>query len=465
MLLNFFKRPADFLIASSEGLTKLATFFVIPVSGLFLITADFNLWSIIFPSIQILSSALTFGLPNYLLRSYYVKDTNGGVDNGPVYIAFLGLSLISALVFLGCKYLNPDNPFIRWDIYFILLTNSFLVIIQQKYQAEKNGIKYFNQSLFWRIGFAALIFILFVFQVPVGVDFLLSSLLLIQVILFVIAIAQECIPFDWRFDASHLKEIFRFGFPLFLMGLMQFIIYMNSRYFVYNLGIPKQTAIFSLIHTFAGTLNLLFVIFVRIYIPKLFEVLSGSKGLGYLMVYKKLLFALLEILSIIVIVGLFIYSELYKSGFESEIFVLAPLLLLGQFFYGFQLFVVDSLTYLKSTGKLFVISLSSAIFSLVVGYFLIQQLGIFGGALGIALSQLLSLCMVVSYCHPLFKSILGYKFCAIKITRIVIIFIASFLIYYLFGEMVDVIFMLILIGYLMWKLNIASTFKKFTEIK
>jgi hypothetical protein len=75
---------------------------------------------------------------------------------------------------------------------------------------------------------------------------------------------------------------------------------MNSRYFVYNKGDADATAIFSIIHTFVGALNLLFVVFVRIYIPKLFEMLNGSRSVDSIQFYKSFIFSLLEILSIFI---------------------------------------------------------------------------------------------------------------------------------------------------------------------
>ncbi len=365
------------------------------------------------------------------------------------------------MLFLAFKSLYPGNPFLRWDIYFILITNSFLVIMQQKYQAEKNGVKYFLQSLVWRMGFAMILFGLFVFKIHISLQFLLTSLLIIQLVLFLVGGYQECLPFKLKLNIAEQVGILKFGFPLFLMGMMQFVIYMNSRYFVYNRGEESQTAVFSLIHTFAGTLNLLFVIFVRIYIPKLFEVLSNKRPQESLFFYKALMFSLLEIVSLGIFIGLFIYSALYKSGFETDIFRLAPILILGQFFYGLQLFIVDSLTFYNKTIKLFIISLSSAVFSVIVGFILVNKFGILGGALGVALSQLLSLVIVVYFTFDLFKSILGFTFCFKRIIRISLIMLSSFAVYILLGEGSVIAYFLLLIGYLTWKMDLPMVVKKF----
>jgi len=461
MKLIFSGKSTDFLIAFAEGLAKIATFFIIPVSGLFLATSDFNLWSIIFPSIQILASAISFGLPNFILRSYYVGSGEDKVNNAPVYIAFVFVFLFSFLGFIAIKNWFSDNLFIRWDIYIILITNSFLLIIQQKYQAERNGIGYFNQSLIWRVGFALLLVLFFLFKLDVGLDFMLTSLLIIQLGLMVAAIYQECLPFKPKISWKEQFNILKFGFPLFLTGILQFMIYMNSRYFVYNKGEVHETAIFSIIHTFIGTLNLLFVIFVRIYIPKLFEVLSGKKEIDSLFFYKKVMFALFEIISILIFIGLFCYSAIFRFKFVDEIFRLTPILILGQFFYALQIFIIDSMLYYQKTVKMFLISLTSATFSIIVSYLLVLKFGIYGASVGVALTQFLSFAIVVYFTGNLYKIVLGFKFSLLRVIRISILMFTAFCCYFFLGQIAVIAFLIISMVYLIWELKLPMFIKNF----
>jgi O-antigen/teichoic acid export membrane protein len=461
MKLFFSGKSTDLLIALAEGLAKIATFFIIPFSGLFLATSDFNLWSIIFPSIQILASAISFGLPNYVLRSYFVEGREEKVNNTPVYIAYLFVFFFSLFCFIAVKNRFSENLFLRWDIYIILITNSFLLIIQQKYQAERNGVGYFNQSFVWRIGFALVLVLLFLFNLEVGLDFILKSLLFIQLGLIAFAIYQDCLPFKLKINWKEQSEIIKFGFPLFLTGVLQFMIYMNSRYFVYNKGDVQETAIFSIIHTFIGTLNLLFVIFVRIYIPKLFEVLSGKNESNSLIFYKKAMFVLFEIISILIFIGLFCYSSIFRFKFVDEIFRLTPILILGQFFYALQIFIIDSMLYYQKTVKLFLISLASASFSVIMGYLLVQKFGIYGASVGVALTQFLSLVIVIYSTGNLYEIILGIKFSLIRIMRISILMFSAFCCYYFFGQIAVIVFFIILMGYLIWELKIPEVIKKF----
>ena len=73
MFKEYLKSP-NVLIAIAEAMAKLATFIILPLAGLVLSTSEFNLWAIVFPSVQVLSSAFSFGLPNYILRSFYMYD-------------------------------------------------------------------------------------------------------------------------------------------------------------------------------------------------------------------------------------------------------------------------------------------------------------------------------------------------------------------------------------------------------
>lgn len=461
MKLFFRGKSTNLLIATAEGLAKIAAFFIVPVSGLFLATSDFNLWSIIFPSIQILASAISFGLPNYVLRSYFVEGNEDKGNNSPVYTAFFFVFLFSLFCFIAVKNWFSENLFLRWDIYMILITNSFLLIIQQKYQAERNGVGYFNQSFVWRIGFAIVLVLFFLFNLEVGLDFMLKSLLFIQLGLMAVAIYKDCLPFKSKINWKEQSEIIKFGFPLFLTGVLQFMIYMNSRYFVYIKGEVHETAIFSIIHTFIGALNLLFVIFVRIYVPRLFEVLSGKKEIDSLFYYKKAMFALFEIISILIFIGLFCYSAIFRFKFVDEIFRLTPILILGQFFYSLQLFIFDSMLYYQRTVQMFLISLISTVFSVIIGYLLVQKFGFYGASVGVALTQFLSLIIVIYFTGNLFEIILGVKYSLIMVTRISIIMFAAFCCYYFFGQIAVIVFFIIPMGYLIWELKVNELIKKF----
>jgi O-antigen/teichoic acid export membrane protein len=400
-------------------------------------------------------------MPNFLLRAHFLNSTRPKVDGMPIYNAFLLLTVTAAIVFACVKNSFDSNEFLTWLIFLILITNSFLLIIQQKYQAERNGLRYFNQSIVWRIGFAIVLLILFFFKIHIQLNFLLISLLVIQVLLMIVAFVQECIHFKFKFEIEEQRDIFKFGFPLFLIGAMQYITFMNSRYFVYSQGDANETAIFSLIHTFVGALNLLFVVFVRVYIPKLFEVLNGSKKHESISMYKKLIFSLLEALTLFVFLSLFIYSEIYRSNFESEIFRLTPILVLGQFFYCFQIFIIDSLLYHGKTGKMFAISLMSALASVSIGYTLVQHFGIYGAALGVAITQFLSFLIVVYFTVDLFKLILGVRFCLQMLLRISMMMLAAYLCYMFLNKIFLFTYFVILGSYLIWKLDIPELYKKF----
>ena len=219
-------------------MAKLATFIILPLAGLVLSTGEFNLWAIPFPSVQVLSSAFSFGLPNYILRSYYKDDDHQKkIVNNQIFNSFLILVLVTTVLFVAGLLYKIESPFFRWEIYAIIITNSFLLIIQQKYQAEQKGKDYLIQSLLWRNFFALILLSAILFGFNVGLDNLLYSLLLIQAALCLWGIYKECIPFALGIQKSIQVSIFKFGFPLFLIGMMQYIVSINSRYFVYNQGL------------------------------------------------------------------------------------------------------------------------------------------------------------------------------------------------------------------------------------
>lgn len=448
-------------------MAKLATFIILPLAGLVLNTGEFNLWAIVFPSVQVLSSAFSFGLPNYILRSFYKDDDHQKkIVNNQIFNSFLIIVLITIVFFVAGLLYKIKSPFFRWEIYAIIITNSFLLIIQQKYQAEKKGKEYLIQSLLWRNFFALILLTSILFGFKVGLDNLLYSLLLIQATLCVWGIYKECIPFAPGIQNSIQVSIFKFGFPLFLIGMMQYLVSINSRYFVYNQGVENDTAIFSIIQTFVGGLNLLFVIFVRIYIPKLFGVLSGNASYKSLDLYKKIVFPLFEILTLGILLSLFVYSSFYKTPFDDQIFKLTPVLIIGQFFYGMQIFVADSIVYKGHTIKLLIINSIVTFISMFIGFFMVKYYGVFGGAVSVALTQLISLLLILLATKSLFMSIIGKNYFLLKLFRITFLILTFSQVYSFFDKTVLLICLIVVIVYLTLKFKnlIGNSFFKENHI-
>lgn len=435
-VIKYLKSP-NILIGLAEALSKLATFIVLPLSGLVLSTTEFNIWSLVFPSIQVLSTAISFGLPSYILRAYYVNSNEEKhTIHNQVYNSFLIITGVAALLFCTGLVFHISSPFFRWDIYGLVITNSFLLIIQQKYQAEKKGMPYLLQSLVWRNFFALILVGAILLHLQVSLNGLLWSLLFIQGILCVWGALKECIPFELSIKPDIQRSIFTFGFPLFLIGALQYIVSINGRFFVYNKGIENDTAFFAIVQTFVGGLNLLFVIFVRIYVPKLFGVLNGSETFESLNIYKKVAFPLFEILSVGILVCLFIYSGFYKVSFEDKIFILTPILIVGQFFYGVQIFVVDSMVYQGHTIKLLIVNIVVTFFSIILGFVLVKYYGVLGGAVSVAATQLISFLLIVIMTKSLFKSIIGINFFFLTLLKIITMLFALGLIYHFSGKRV-----------------------------
>jgi O-antigen/teichoic acid export membrane protein len=458
MAFNKYLKSSDFLIGASEASSKIAAFIIIPISGLVLTTMEFNLWTIIFPSVQVLSTAFSFGLPSYLLKSYYTynKEDRSYLEQ-QIYSSFLILLVFSGIAVSVSLAFGVYLSTQRLQVVLIIITSSFLLIIQQKYQAEKRGWPYLIQSFIWRNCFAAILLIFFILRAKTTLDFLLIAMLIIQVGLCIQAIFAESIKFKIKFDPDVQKTIFRFGFPLFLIGMFQYMVSINSRLFIYNQGHSSDTAVFSIIQTFVGGLNLLFVIFVRIYVPKLYSVLNFSESPAILDRYSRIMRSLFAIISICVILALFVYSQIFEKSFDKEIIMIAPVLILGQFFYGIQIFVVDSIVFKGDTVKLMILNGLVTVFSTVAGYFFVRYFGLIGGAISVFLSQLFSLMLVLFITNDLFRRILGYKFLLISFAKLLCLLVTLLIFYFLLGKTATNILLLSLLGLIIW--NFASFFK------
>jgi O-antigen/teichoic acid export membrane protein len=144
-------------------------------------------------------------------------------------------------------------------------------------------------------------------------------------------------------------------------------------------------------------------------------------------------------------------------SFDKEIIMIAPILILGQFFYGIQIFVVDSIVFKGDTVKLMILNGLVTVFSTVVGYFFVRYFGLIGGAISVFLSQLFSLVLVLFITNDLFRRILGYKFLLISFAELLCLLVTLLIFYFFLGKTATNILLLSLLGLIIW--NFASFFK------
>jgi O-antigen/teichoic acid export membrane protein len=110
---------------------------------------------------------------------------------------------------------------------------------------------------------------------------------------------------------------------------------------------------------------------------------------------------------------------------------------------------------------MFLISLVSAAFSIIIGYLLVQKFGIYGASVGVALTQFLSLIIVIYFTGNLYEIIIGVKYSLIRVMRISILMFTAFCCYNFLGHIAVIVFFIILMGCLIWELKIPKLIKKF----
>ena len=174
------------------------------------------------------------------------------------------------------------------------------------------------------------------------------------------------------------------------------------------------------------------------------------------------MFPLFEILTLGILLSLFVYSSFYKTSFDDQIFKLTPVLIIGQFFYGMQIFVADSIVYKGHTIKLLIINSIVTFISMFIGFFMVKYYGVFGGAVSVALTQLISLLLILLATKSLFMSIIGKNYFHLKLFRITFLILAFSQVYSFFDKTVLLICLIVVIVYLALKFKnlIGNSFLK-----
>jgi O-antigen/teichoic acid export membrane protein len=193
---------------------------------------------------------------------------------------------------------------------------------------------------------------------------------------------------SFKFDFSILKKIFFFGLPLIPHTLSSAFISSSNRFFLLQFVGPEGTGLFSFAHQIGSVISLITLSINLAFVPWLFESLKAADSNKKIRIVIFSYFIIGGIIFISLLLGLlgpFIFSMITNPIYQSSYF-LVLLICFSYSLHGIYLIFVNYIFFAAKTFKLALISVLSALVSLLANYFFIKTYGVYGAAYSSILS-------------------------------------------------------------------------------
>jgi O-antigen/teichoic acid export membrane protein len=388
MLINLSSFGKETLIYAVGNIAiRASSFLLIPLFTHFLSIQDYGLLSILYLTIEIMFIFMHMGLRTALLR--FAQNSNSEVWIGKLLGTSILLNVIGGFIITAfaslifCNYFSSILHTEQIRQYVALascaaLIQSLYIILINYYRARHEAKKYLASGVS-----AAFLLIIFNICFLAFLKFGIKGVLLAQIaaygIIFIIVFYKLFRQTPFGFSLKLSKEMVYFGFPLIFAMSSDLIMHGSSYYFLSYFKRLDDVAIYSLGCKLASVAEISLIssfqvayepfVFSNIDKPGIGELISG------LFSYLMLCFAFLAVAIILVSRDMItiIAPQRYSPAYLVIICVLPIYAFKGVYYVGSALLTANYKT------KVIGITLSIfAILSIVLNYFLIPILGIFG---------------------------------------------------------------------------------------
>ncbi len=306
---------------------------------------------------------------------------------------FLGVSsVIVALLFylLGNNFsvwrtILPSEK-VLWEILLLLLSNVFLVYVQQFTRSINKVLVY---SITGILVTACTAFFAFLLIPKYNVDGYVLSFVLANfvAILFCFFLSKSFLFFSLRaFRLSALKEMLKYSMPLVPNAIMWWIVSsLNRPLLAENYGF-REIGLYAVANKFPGFLTIVFSVFNSSWQISVLEEF-GKKDYGK---FYNNLFRFMVVSSSVILIFLTIFAKSIVKIFASAEFYDAwkyiPILSLGVLFLNVSGFVGANFSAVKKSKYYFYSSVWAAIVAIALNFLLIPKYGLWGATMSTMLS-------------------------------------------------------------------------------
>lgn len=373
--------------------TKLVTVFMLPFYTHWLSVADFGTTDMITVYATLLTSVATL----CIAEAMFIFPKNTDIIKQKKYYSsglFFTLCILGilALIFHGVKvfviYRSIDNIFISycWYIYGLIFTQ-FLQLITQQFVLALGAIRVYSFTSFVYV--ISLAIYSFIFISKYKVDGYVISMIAanITATLYAFICSKlfkyiEITKISWK----TYRELTKYSIPLIPNSIMWWLVASFNRPMIEtSLGL-EAVGLFAIASRFPSVVTMVFQFFSQSWTISVFEEYNKSEfNIFFNKIMKSSVLILSIVASLLSITSRELLQLITTPNYYSS-FKYIPLLALGAIFNAIAAMIGSIFGVNKESKYFFYSSIYGAITSIVLNYFLIPLIGIWGATLSFALS-------------------------------------------------------------------------------
>lgn len=383
-------------------------FFMLPLYTAYLTPTDYGILAVVTSVSSFLSVFVTLGLDAAAQRFYY-KYKAGEIEIKKIYgtvavAILLNAVLIGVFFITGHKFLIDPiigdidfYPYVLLGILFVVV-NPVYLLYQGYLQASQNGVAYGINSLANTVLYIGLV-ILFLVKFKMGVLGVLLTQLIVAVVFFIYVFVRFLIKLNLRWDKPIMNAAFKYSLPLLPHTLANWSNGTIDKLLVNDIRSTADTGIYGLGQQYAGVMSITANAINQAYVPWFFQKadsgdLHSVRKVSNVMVAAICMIAMMLSVFSREVLGLMISNPQYDG-----VYVIIPYLVFA-FVFQFVYFFFVNVLFLKNTGVIFIITVSSVVFNVLLNLLLIPRIGIMGAAIA---------CMITYYLKSVFALIISRR--------------------------------------------------------
>lgn len=421
-----------------ENLGRAVNFLLLPVFLHYLSPSDYGVLEICWVTYTFLVLILDLGLFPAIFRFYYEAGDQSAQDRLfstgfflslaaciPIVVLMILLSPTLGNLLLERKDFNYAFLFVGLNIFF----NTFRIIPLAYYRAEGKAVLYSFVSLtkiLANIGFS----LFFLISLGLGVYGVLAGSIASSIIILLIVLPTLVKSIKFIFQSQTARDLLSFGFPIMIGTVGIAIIEISDRYFLSFLTSTSTVGIYSVGYKFGILLKMAIITpFIVAWTP---FAISVSKEENAKEIYSNCLTYVISLLFALALgVSLFVKEVLILIS-PSEYwpaYRVVPLISSAYVFFGAYTICKIGIILTKKTKYVSITTTAGVILNLILNFFFIKAMGMYGAALSTLMSQALMLVLILTFSQKLYP--VSWDFSKLLKVGVLAVF------FYLFGMQID----------------------------
>lgn len=368
-------------------LQKGLSFFLLPIYTYYLSPSDYGILGVVTSVSSFLSVLITLGVTGAATRFYYLNDDAEYRKKmfGTVSLVIICNTLLFGSLFIvGHSFIIdpiigtiPFYPYVLIALLTVIVTPLY-TFFQDYLVTSQNGVRYgVNSMSFFLLNVLLILVSLCYFKL--GVIGVLLANLLTSIIFFIYVIIAFLPKITMRLDKSILKQSLKYSLPLVPHSLANWSNGTIDKLLVNGLKSQTDAGLYNLGQQYGTVMNSIAVGLNQAYTPWFYEkVNNGNEGYKVIRNVSEASVWFLALIGLVLaifskeVLGIMVHNPAY-----ADVWKIIPCIVFAYVFQSLYFFFVNVL-FLKDTKFVFIITITSVVFNVILNLLLIPYFGFLG---------------------------------------------------------------------------------------